>query len=158
MIKVFEAFSGIGTQRMALRNLGIEHEVVAIAEIDKYALKSYEAIHEDCPNLGDISKIETTDIPDHRVEERRRYDKYQRSKDVNKKYGRAWKKIRARYVAAHPLCEMCQAEGRLTPTEIVHHIKELSDGGTHDFSNLMSVCKSCHNKIHLELGDRQIRS
>lgn len=64
-IKVFEAFSGIGTQRMALRNLGIEHEVVAIAEIDKYALKSYEAIHGDCPNLGDISKIETTDIPDH---------------------------------------------------------------------------------------------
>lgn len=65
MIRVFEAFSGIGTQRMALRNLGIEHEVVAIAEIDKYALKSYEAIHCDCPNLGDISKIETTDIPDH---------------------------------------------------------------------------------------------
>ena len=65
MIKVFEAFSGIGTQRMALRNLGIEHEVVAIAEIDKYALKSYESIHGDCPNLGDISKIETTDIPDH---------------------------------------------------------------------------------------------
>ena len=64
-IKVFEAFSGIGTQRMALRNLGIEHEVVAIAEIDKYALKSYEAIHGDCPNLGDISKIDPNDIPDH---------------------------------------------------------------------------------------------
>ena len=43
MIKVFEAFSGIGTQRMALRNLGIEHEVVAIAEIDKYAIASYDA-------------------------------------------------------------------------------------------------------------------
>lgn len=65
MLRVFEAFAGIGTQRMALRNLGIEHEVVAIAEIDKYALKSYEAIHGDCPNLGDISKIETSDIPDH---------------------------------------------------------------------------------------------
>lgn len=64
-IKVFEAFSGIGTQRMALRNLGIEHEVVAIAEIDKYALKSYEAIHGDCPNLGDISKIDPNTIPDH---------------------------------------------------------------------------------------------
>lgn len=64
-IKVFEAFSGIGTQRMAFRNLGIEHEVVAIAEIDKYALKSYEAIHGDCPNLGDISKIDPNDIPDH---------------------------------------------------------------------------------------------
>ena len=65
MIKVFEAFAGIGTQRMALRNLGIEHEVVAIAEIDKFAIKSYEAIHGDVNNLGDISKIKTEDIPDH---------------------------------------------------------------------------------------------
>ena len=64
-IKVFEAFSGIGTQRMALRNLGIEHEVVAIAEIDKYDLKSYEAIHGNCPYLGDISKIDPNTIPDH---------------------------------------------------------------------------------------------
>ena len=65
MIKVFEAFAGIGTQRMALRNLGIEHEVVAIAEIDKFAIKSYEAIHGEVNNLGDISKIKTEDIPDH---------------------------------------------------------------------------------------------
>lgn len=65
MIKVFEAFAGIGTQRMALERLGIEHEVVAIAEIDKYAIKSYEAIHGEVSNLGDISKIKTEDIPDH---------------------------------------------------------------------------------------------
>ena len=65
MIKVFEAFSGIGTQRMALRNLGIEHEVVAISEIDKYALKSYKAIHGDCLNFGDISEINPSEIPDH---------------------------------------------------------------------------------------------
>lgn len=64
-IKVFEAFSGVGAQRMALRNLGLKHEVVAIAEIDKYALKSYEAIHGDCPNVGDISKLNVEDIPDH---------------------------------------------------------------------------------------------
>ena len=50
---------------MALRNLGIEHEVVAIAEIDKFAIKSYEAIHGVTNNLGDISKIKTEDIPDH---------------------------------------------------------------------------------------------
>ena len=29
--------------------------------------------------------------------------------------GREWKRIRARYVKAHPLCERCLAEGRLTP-------------------------------------------
>ncbi|HAA8671009.1 TPA_asm: HNH endonuclease [Listeria monocytogenes] len=106
-----------------------------------------------CPNLTDGQYCE-----DHRVEERRRYDKYQRSSDVNKNYGRAWKRIRDRYVQEHPLCEMCKADGRLTPTDEVHHILPVSQGGTHDRSNLMSLCKSCHNNIHLELGDRQIRS
>lgn len=43
-IRVFEAFAGIGSQRMALHNLGIPHEVVGIAEIDKYAIQSYNAI------------------------------------------------------------------------------------------------------------------
>ena len=62
-LKVFEAFSGIGAQRMALRNLGIDFEVVGISEIDKYALKSYEAIHGDCPNYGDISDINPKDLP-----------------------------------------------------------------------------------------------
>ena len=49
---------------MALRNLGIKHEVVAISEIDKYAIASYEAIHGETPNVGDISKIRDKDIPD----------------------------------------------------------------------------------------------
>ena len=65
MLKVIEAFAGVGSQRMALRNLGIEHKIVGIFEIDKFALKSYEAIHGECPNLGDISKIKVEDIPQH---------------------------------------------------------------------------------------------
>ena len=64
MLKVFEAFAGVGSQRMALKNLSIEHEVVGICEIDKFALKSYEAIHGDCPNFGDISNIDVNDLPD----------------------------------------------------------------------------------------------
>ncbi|MDA5722588.1 HNH endonuclease signature motif containing protein [Alkalibacterium indicireducens] len=52
---------------------------------------------------------------------------------------------------------MCEKNGRLTSAEEVHHILPISLGGTHDKSNLMSLCKSCHNKIHLEIGDRQIR-
>jgi len=64
-LRVFEAFSGIGTQRMALRNLGVDHEVVAISEIDKYAIKSYEAIHGEVNNLGDISQVDIKDIPEH---------------------------------------------------------------------------------------------
>ena len=65
MLKVFEAFAGYGSQRMALRNLGIEHEVVAISEIDKYADASYQAIHGETWNMGDITKIDVDDVPDH---------------------------------------------------------------------------------------------
>lgn len=65
MLKVFEAFAGYGSQRMALRNLGIEHEVVAISEFDKYADASYQAIHGETWNMGDITKIDVDDVPDH---------------------------------------------------------------------------------------------
>ena len=64
-LRVFEAFAGYGSQSIALRNLGIDYEVVAISEIDKYAIKAYEAIHGTTLNLGDISKIKVEDIPKH---------------------------------------------------------------------------------------------
>lgn len=57
-MRVIELFAGIGSQTQALKNIGVEHEVVGIAEIDKYAVKSYEAIHGEVNNLGDICKIE----------------------------------------------------------------------------------------------------
>ena len=64
-LRVFEAFAGYGSQSIALRNIGIDYEVVAISEIDKYAIKAYESIHGKVNNLGDISKINVEDIPDH---------------------------------------------------------------------------------------------
>ena len=64
-LRVLENFAGIGTQRMALENIGIEHEVVGITEIDKFAIKSYEAIHGEVNNLGDISLVDPNDVPDH---------------------------------------------------------------------------------------------
>lgn len=103
-----------------------------------------------CPNLCDEQFCE-----EHEKSMREQYDKYERAPDVNKKYGRAWKRIRDRHVRAHPYCELCLKEGRITSVEEVHHIKPVSQGGTHDRNNLMSLCKSCHNKIHHnELHDR----
>lgn len=65
-LRVFEAFAGYGSQSIALRNLGVKHEVVAISEIDKYALKAYYSLHsKDIPNLGDISKLKVEDMPKH---------------------------------------------------------------------------------------------
>ena len=57
-IKVIELFAGVGSQAMALRNIGINYEVVGISEIDKFAIKSYEAIHGKVKNFGDITKID----------------------------------------------------------------------------------------------------
>ncbi|WCG06111.1 DNA cytosine methyltransferase (plasmid) [Vagococcus lutrae] len=50
MLKVFEAFAGYGSQRTALKNLNIEHEVVGISEIDGDAILSYAAIHDNLSN------------------------------------------------------------------------------------------------------------
>lgn len=47
MLRVFEAFAGYGSQRMALRNIGIDFEVVGISEIEGDVLQSYAAIHSD---------------------------------------------------------------------------------------------------------------
>lgn len=52
------------------------------------------------------------------------------------------------------MCEICLAEGRVTLVEEVHHIVPVSKGGTNEWSNLMSLCRSCHTKIHHEIGDR----
>lgn len=45
MLKVLELFAGIGACSKALTNLGIPHEIVDAVEIDKYAVKSFNAIH-----------------------------------------------------------------------------------------------------------------
>ena len=63
-LRVFEAFAGYGSQSMALRNIGVPHEVVGISEIDKYAIKAYNATHPETENFGDISKIDWSVVPD----------------------------------------------------------------------------------------------
>ncbi len=90
----------------------------------------------------------------HMKKENRRYEKYQRDPETRRWYGRAWKRIRDRYIKAHPLCEECKRNGKLTPSEEVHHVVPLREGGTHKESNLMALCKSCHSRIHAERGDR----
>ena len=77
----------------------------------------------------------------------RQYNKYQRDPNTSRRYGRAWRRIRLQYITLHPLCEQCVKENRLTPTEEVHHILPLADGGTHDDENLVALCKSCHSNI-----------
>lgn len=63
-VRVFEAFAGYGSQSMALENIGVWYDVVGISEIDKYAIKAYNATHKPTRNYGDISKINWSEVPD----------------------------------------------------------------------------------------------
>jgi len=56
-MKVIESFAGIGAFHKAFTNLEIDAEFM-ISEIDKHAIASYNAIHGETLNLGDIRKID----------------------------------------------------------------------------------------------------
>lgn len=55
-LKVLELFSGIGACSKALERLGIDFEIVDSVEIDKYAVKSFNAIHNTTFEPQDICK------------------------------------------------------------------------------------------------------
>lgn len=55
-LQVLELFAGIGACSKALTNQGIDHEIVDAVEIDKYAIKSFNAIHDTNFEPQDITK------------------------------------------------------------------------------------------------------
>lgn len=66
MIKYLSLFSGIGAFESALTNLGVNYEIVNYCEIDKYASKSYSAMHgvPETKNLWDITKVNVFNLPE----------------------------------------------------------------------------------------------
>ena len=44
-IRLIELFGGIGSQAMALRDIGADFEHYRLVEFDKYAVASYNAVH-----------------------------------------------------------------------------------------------------------------
>lgn len=61
-------------------------------------------------------------------------------------YGRTWQRVRAAFLAAHPLCADCEKIGRVTPATEVHHVVPVRDGGSASEDNLLALCKSCHSR------------
>lgn len=64
MLRVVTLFSGYDSQCMALDRLGIEYELVAWAEIDKYAIAAHNAAYPQYKdrNVGDVSKADWSKI------------------------------------------------------------------------------------------------
>lgn len=102
-----------------------------------------------CPKLTDKRYC-----PEHAREESLRYERYDRDPHHGQNYGASWKRVRARFLEEHPLCELCLYDGKLVPATLVHHKRKVTDGGTNDFENLMSLCQNCHSRLHAKKGDR----
>jgi DNA (cytosine-5)-methyltransferase 1 len=61
-IRLIELFAGVGSQAMALRDIGAKFEHYRMCEIDKYAVKSYNAIHGTSFEPTDITKLGGADL------------------------------------------------------------------------------------------------
>ena len=91
------------------------------------------------------------------------------AKDKQEIYNsREWKELRTMKLRANPLCEQCIKDGEaanvpggyVRSATCVHHIVPIETARTKDEMrrlafderNLMSLCQSCHARIHKELG------
>lgn len=65
-LKLLSIFSGIGAFEKSLANIGVDYDLVGFSEIDKYAIKSFCAIHnvDESLNFGDVSRIHKSNLPD----------------------------------------------------------------------------------------------
>lgn len=61
-IRLIELFAGVGSQAMAVRDLGVEFEHHRVVEFDKYAIKSYNAVHGTNFPTMDVTKISGKDL------------------------------------------------------------------------------------------------
>ena len=71
-----------------------------------------------------------------------------------------WKELRAEvFRRANGLCEMCKAEGFITPGVDVHHIKPVEQAKTvqemeqlaYNPNNCQLLCVACHIKVHQDM-------
>lgn len=67
-IKYFSTFSGIGGFELGIENaaaeLGLDAEYIGFSEVDKFAISVYQRHFPNTRNYGDITKINTDELPD----------------------------------------------------------------------------------------------
>ena len=61
-IRLIELFAGVGSQAMALRDIGADFEHYRVVEFDKYAVASYNAIHGTNFEPTDIRNVKGEDL------------------------------------------------------------------------------------------------
>lgn len=67
-----------------------------------------------------------------------------------------WMKLRRWQRSVHPLCQICEAEGKTVAGQHVHHVVSFMtaddpverDALAYDPENLLTVCGRCHHRLH----------
>lgn len=62
MLRVVESFSGIGSQVKALKNAGIEHEIIATIDWDINAIIAYDLIHHGKQDLSEYKEMNKSEM------------------------------------------------------------------------------------------------
>ena len=76
-----------------------------------------------------------------------------------------WQMLRASYLREHPVCELCDKEGRTSLAVDVHHRVPIESARTYpdmcalayDRDNLQALCKPCHEAEHVRLGSNALK-
>lgn len=68
-------------------------------------------------------------------------------------YGYKWQQAREGYLKKHPLCVMCEANGRVEEATVVDHIQPHEGDMTlfWDRKNWQPLCKHCHDSVKQSL-------
>lgn len=71
-----------------------------------------------------------------------------------------WLMLRREILTKYPICQRCEAEGRLIPATEVHHVRPVEEAFSkaervqrmYDPHNVRALCHDCHVRTHTELG------
>ncbi len=77
----------------------------------------------------------------HALQERQEYEE-DRPSAAQRGYDLHWRRVRAAYIKAHPIC--CVPGCNQEATD-VDHVIPLSEGGTNEWSNLQGFCHRHHS-------------
>jgi 5-methylcytosine-specific restriction enzyme A len=65
----------------------------------------------------------------------------------NARSGSRWRRRSQRFLQHHPLCEWCKRGGRITASEVSHHVEPWRNDRTAlHMGELVALCKQCHDR------------
>jgi len=94
-----------------------------------------------------VTKRGQSRCPAHDLK-RRYYREHPRGSASQRGYGAAWRKTRAAFLAANPLCAACAGTGRTVAATVVDHVVPHSGDQARfwDSTNWQPLCKRCHDR------------